>query len=293
MAVAIIINPVSGRRGRPIGDRVELARRAAADAGEAADVFVTDQPGHARALTRTARESGARLIIAWGGDGTVNEVASELAFTPVPVGIVAAGSGNGMARELKVPADPARAFAAALSAAPRAMDIGEIDGRLFVNVAGIGFDAHVASRFNDAGNRRRGFIGYAGIAARALATYASARYEITTAGARVAVRAILVAVANGTQFGNGARIAPGARMDDGLLDLVVIEERSRVRTLCQMPRLFNGTIESMRECTVRRIADATIACHTPLTFHVDGEPVQGGTSVHVRVHPGALRIAAR
>jgi diacylglycerol kinase (ATP) len=291
MSVAIIINPIAGARARPIGGRVELARRAAADAGEAADVFVTEQPGHARALARTARESGARLIIAWGGDGTVNEVASELAFTTVPIGIVAAGSGNGLARELNVPADPARAFAATLSASPRVMDIGEIDGRIFVNLAGLGFDAHVASRFNDAGNRRRGLVGYAGIAARSLATYRSHRYEITTPDARVGVRAILVTVANATQFGNGARIAPRARLDDGLLDLVIVEERSRVRTVCQMPRLFNGSIEKMRECTVRRIADATIACDTPITFHVDGEPVKGGTSVQVRVHPSALRIA--
>jgi len=292
MAVVVIINPVAGGRARPVGARVDAARRAAIDAGESADVFVTEQAGHARALARAAREGGARLVIAWGGDGTLNEVASQLAFTAVPLGIVAAGSGNGLARELHVPTDPARALSDALSAAPRPMDLGEIDGRLFVNIAGLGFDAHVASLFNQPDNRRRGFGGYVRIAARSLAAYESARYSIAAGDTNLDVRAFLVTVANAPQFGNGARIAPRAQVDDGLLDLVVIEERSRVRTVSQAHRLFNGTIERMRECTVRRIADATIACETPMTFHVDGEPVAGGTSVRVRALPGALQIAA-
>jgi diacylglycerol kinase (ATP) len=291
MSIAIIINPVAGGRARPIGARVDLARRAAADAGEAADVYVTEARGHAGALARAACGNGARLIVAWGGDGTLNEVATTLAFGAVPLGIVAAGSGNGLARELHIAREPARALAAALSAAPRLMDLGEIDGRLFVNVAGLGFDAHVASRFNGPDNRRRGFAGYAAIALRSLATYVSARYAITTPDAHVEVRAVLVVLANSPQFGNGARIAPRARVDDGLLDLAIVEERSRVRTVCQIPRLFTGTIEKVRGCTVRRITEATIACDTPMTFHVDGEPVAGGTSLQVRVHPGALRIA--
>jgi YegS/Rv2252/BmrU family lipid kinase len=291
MSIAVVINPIAGGRARPVGDRVELTRRIAADSGEAVDVFVTEQHGHARALARAARDGGARLVVAWGGDGTVNEVATELAFGDVPVGIVPGGSGNGLARELNVPLDPARALASALRAAPRRMDVGEIDGRLFVNIAGIGFDAHVASRFNDSANRRRGIAGYIGIAARAIATYVPARYTITTPDAHVEVRAVLVTVANSAQFGNGARIAPGARVDDGLLDLVIVEERWRINTICQVPRLFNGTVERMRGCTVRRIAEATIACDAPMTYHVDGEPVAGGTQVVVRVHPGALQIA--
>jgi YegS/Rv2252/BmrU family lipid kinase len=289
--IAIIINPVAGGRAHPIGAHVELARRAAADIGEVADVFVTEQHGHARALTRTARENGARLVVAWGGDGTVNEVATELTFSAVPFAIVAGGSGNGLARELNVPANPARALAAALSATSRPMDVGEIDGHLFVNIAGLGFDAHVASRFNETGNQRRGFVGYAAIAARSLATYVSARYSITTSDAQIDVRAVLVTVANSAQFGNGARIAPGARVDDGLLDLVIIEEHSRLGTVCQIPRLFTGTIEKMRRCAVRRITEATIASDMPMTFHIDGEPMAGGTSLQVRVHPSALRIA--
>jgi diacylglycerol kinase (ATP) len=290
--ITIIINPVAGRRARPVGERVDLARRIASDRGEAVDVFVTEQPGHARALARAARDAGARLIVAWGGDGTVSEVATELAFSAVPFAIVPSGSGNGLARELRIPRDPARALMAALSAAPRRIDLGEIDGRLFVNVAGIGLDAHVAARFNEAGNERRGLAGYAALTAGALATYTPARYAIATPDGHVDARAVLVTIANSGQFGNGARIAPGARIDDGLLDLVVVEERSRLGTLCRIPWLFSGTIDRLQNCTLRRIAEATITTGAPMTFHVDGEPIVGGTVLQVRVHPGAVSIAA-
>jgi diacylglycerol kinase family enzyme len=171
------------------------------------------------------------------------------------------------------------------------MDVGEIDGRYFVNIAGIGFDAHIASQF--AASARRGFLGYAGITARALRSYVPLTYRITHDGVTSETCAILVTIANSAQFGNGARIAPGARVDDGLLDLVVVQERSRVRTICSVPRLFNGTADRMPGCTTARVRDVTIEADAPLTYHLDGEPVQNGTRIRARVHPGALRVAVR
>jgi diacylglycerol kinase (ATP) len=259
--------------------------------GDPAEVFVTERVGHARELAKAAVGRGARLVMAWGGDGTINEVASALAFDEVPLGIIPAGSGNGLARELGVDSRPERAIANALAAEPRPMDLGEIDGRLFANIAGIGFDAHIASRFAVA--TRRGFIGYAGITARALMRYVPGTYRITSESEAVEVRAVLVTIANSAQFGNGALIAPGAKVDDGVLDLVVFEERSRVLTVCQMPRLFNGTVRRARGCTIRQIRRVTIEADHPMTFHVDGEPVAGGTRLVVRVHPAALRVAVR
>ena len=106
---------------------------------------------------------------------------------------------------------------------------------------------------------------------RALRTYEPQHYRVTTGGIETAHRAILVTVANSAQFGNNARIAPGARVDDGELDLVVFEERSRFATVCQMPRLFNRTVERAPGCTIRRITEATIESELPMTYHVDGE----------------------
>jgi YegS/Rv2252/BmrU family lipid kinase len=292
VSTVIIINPISGGASpRVARERAQLALTVVDVNGDPAEVLLTEGIGHARELAKSALRRGARLVLAWGGDGTINEVASALAFDKVPLGIIPAGSGNGLARELGVHRRPARAIADALKAVPRPMDMGEIDGRLFANIAGIGFDAFIASRFATA--RRRGFLGYAGITAHALTRYVPRYYRITSGGVQTEQRAILVTIANSAQFGNGARIAPGARVDDGELDLVVVEERSRVATLCQLPRLFNGTVGRIRGCTIRRIREVTIESDQPMAYHVDGEPVQGGATLHARVHPAALRVAVR
>ena len=292
MSTAIIINPIAGGASpRAARARAQLARAIVDPRGEPADVLLTEGVGHARELSRAAVLRGARLVLAWGGDGTINEIASALAFGDVPLGIIRAGSGNGLARELGVHPRPERAIADALQAVPRRMDMGEIDGHLFANIAGVGFDAHIASRFATAS--RRGLVGYARITARALRRYEPQHYRITIGGVETDHRAVLVTVANSAQFGNNARIAPGARVDDGELDLVVMEERWRLATVCRMPRLFNGTIARARGCTIRRVREATIESDRPMTYHVDGEPLEGRTVLRARVHPGALRIAVR
>jgi YegS/Rv2252/BmrU family lipid kinase len=292
VSTVIIINPISGGASpREARARAQLALAVVDAHGDPVEVLMTEAVGHARELAKAAVRRGARLVLAWGGDGTINEVVSALAFDDVPLGIVPAGSGNGLARELGVHSRPERAIADALQAVPRAMDLGEIDGRLFANVAGIGFDAHIASRFATA--TRRGFVGYAGITVRALRSYAPQHYRISVDGVETSHRAILVTIANSAQFGNNARIAPGARVDDGELDLVVVEERSRIATICQVPRLFNGTANRIRGFTIRRIRAVTIESEQPMAYHVDGEPIAGGTRLKARIHPGALMVAVR
>jgi diacylglycerol kinase (ATP) len=272
--------------------RPEIARRVASELGVDAEVFVTERAGHAHDLARSAVSRGADAVLAWGGDGTINEVASALAFGRIPLGIIPSGSGNGLARELKIDPRPERAIAAALRARTRSIDVGEIEGRRFVNVAGIGVDAKIASQFNAPGNRRRGFIGYANITLRVLAAYRAARYQITTADGTLSVTAMLVTFANSSQFGNGARIAPGARLDDGLLDLVVVSDRSALKAFLHMPWLFAGAGERIPGCRISRVTEATIESDQPLLFHVDGEICEGGARVQVCVHPGALNILA-
>jgi diacylglycerol kinase (ATP) len=290
LSIAIIINPIAGGRRGPVGALVDLARRVAADCGEAADVTVTEAPGHARVLAQAARSSGARAIVAWGGDGTVNEIACEVAFSDVPVGIVPGGSGNGLARAIGLSTKPLAALRTALTGRPRPIDLGEIAKRLFVNLAGIGFDAHVAAQFNAPGNRMRGAGGYVLQTARSLMRYRPHRYELVIGGVRTSVRALLVVIANGTEFGNRMLIAPGARVDDGALDVVVVEEQSRAATLCRVPWLLCRSIHRVPVWSSRRTPDVGVVCEEPMVFHVDGETVQGGTTLEARVHPGALKV---
>jgi YegS/Rv2252/BmrU family lipid kinase len=290
MSISIVINPVAGGYAGPVGPRVDLVRRVASECGEIADVSVTEARGHARALAKAARANGARLVVAWGGDGTINEVASELAFSEVALGIVPGGSGNGLARELGLTTDPERALRNAITGVPKPIDTGEIEGRLFVNLAGIGFDAHVAEQFNASDNRRRGPSSYIMLTARSLMTYQPHTYDIVTDGERINVQALLVVIANGTEFGNRMLIAPDARVDDGRLDVVVVEERSRAATIYRVPWLVTRSIHRAPAWSSRPTREVAVGTQVPMMFHVDGESVQGGTTLRARIHPASLRV---
>jgi diacylglycerol kinase (ATP) len=254
-------------------------------------VFVTERAGHARELAGAALERGVRLVLAWGGDGTVNEVASILAFTGAALGIIPSGSGNGLSRELRIPFEPAAAFQIALTAGrDRVIDAGELDRHLFFNIAGIGLDARVAHRFAAGGLVRRGFGRYLQITAHELFTYDPDEHTVVVDDVPERVRALLVAIANGRQYGNGAIIAPHAQLDDGRLDVVVVPQRSIVSTLVQVPRVFAGTVDRVPGVSIRCGKEIEITSGRPVVYHVDGEPFVGGASVRASVRCSALRV---
>lgn len=290
--VVLVINPISGTGGRRdvVTERVHLAREFAEAQGLELDICVSEHGGHACDLTTRALADDASVVVAWGGDGTINEVASTLAFTGVPLGIVPAGSGNGLARELGIPFDPHAALEIATGTRERTIDAGEMDGRLFFNVSGIGLDARVAHAFAARGLERRGFRRYLELTVRELFRHEPDEYAVAVGGERLRRRALMIAVANSRQYGNGALIAPAARLDDGLLDLVVIGERSPWRAVTQIPRIFAGQVGRVAGVHMLRGAEAEIRGTQPIRYHVDGEPHIGGDVVRVRCHPSALRV---
>jgi diacylglycerol kinase (ATP) len=234
---------------------------------------------------------GARLVVAWGGDGTMNEVGSELAFRDATLALVPSGSGNGLSRELGIPFDVAQAFEVALAQRREVIiDAGELDGRLFFNVAGMGLDARVAHRFATEGLVKRGFWRYLEITAQEIFAYEPDDHTVVVDDVPERHRALIVAIANGRQYGNGAIIAPAARLDDGHLDVVVVEQRSIVATAFQIPRVFAGTIDRVRGVSIRRGRTIEITSARPVTYHLDGEPFVGGASLRARVRPSALRV---
>lgn len=291
--ITIIVNPVAGGARPGTVRRAEQASAVLASARAEGEVFVTERKGHAHELAAGARARGVRFVVAWGGDGTVNEVASALAFGETPLAIVPAGSGNGLATDLRISRQPDRALAEALEAPPQAIDAGELGGRLFFVTAGVGFDAHVASCFDRDIPGRRGWSTYARISLRELLAYRPSTYRVGDGTETRDRRALLVTLANASQFGNGFRIAPDARLDDGLLDLVVFEEVSRFRTFCLLPRFLAGRAGGLRGLSTRQVVRATIESDRPMTFHVDGEPVEGGTRLEARAHPAALKVCVR
>lgn len=290
--VAIIINPISGTGGRPeaMRARVRLAGTLAQAHGLEPLIFVSERHGHIRELAQGARDAGATEVIAWGGDGTIHDVASVLAFGTATLGIVPSGSGNGLARELGLPLTPAEAFAVALGGRDRVIDCGEVDGRLFFNIAGIGLDARIAHQFAALGHDRRGFRRYLEIGAREIFRYQPDDYTIRVGEQSIQSRATLVAIANGRQYGNGAAIAPKARLDDGVLDVVVIDHRPALRALTQVWRVFAGQIDRVPGVHVLRGTDMEITSGRPMGYHLDGEIHTGGTTLRARVHKAALRV---
>lgn len=291
MKAVVIINPVAGGRARLAPERrVAIARAALVRAGVDGEVRLTERAGHGRELAQAAVEAGSELVIAWGGDGTINEVASALIGRSASLGIVRAGSGNGLARELGIPKRPDLALAAALGGAERAMDTGEIDGRLFLNIAGIGFDATMAVQFNGLGTERRGALRYTASVVRGVFRYRPVEYEIEADGEPLRVRALLLAIANLPQYGSNAVIAPRAVPFDGLLDLVVVGERGPLGRVGLVPRLFDRSIHKAPDVTFRPVRHLVISSPAPMAYHVDGEPLLGGTRLEARIFPRSLRV---
>ncbi len=288
----IIINPLSGR-GRTDADiRAAIATATDLLRARGLDVIVrpTTVAGDANQFARDAVEQGAALVVAWGGDGTVNEAAAALAHTGVPLGIVPAGSGNGLASDLALPSSPNEALTVAATGRDLVIDAGQVHESLFFNIAGIGVDAVVATRFAERGMRRRGPLGYLQLGVSELLRYRAQEYGVTIDNERTDYRAMLIAIANGRQYGNNVCIAPGAKLDDGLLELVIVDELSTLSIAMRLPSLLRGTLRAGRGVSMRAVRECIVHAAGAIPFHVDGEPRVGPNEMRIRTLPGALVV---
>ena len=288
----VVINPLSGR-GRydnQVQEHAALARDVLGAAGIAADVKPTGAAGDARRFADDAVRSGHDLVVVWGGDGTINEAASALVGQQVPLAIVPAGSGNGLASDLSVPFEPRQALQIAARGRTIAIDAGQVGDGYFFNIAGVGIDAVIAARFADRGLRKRGPIGYLKLTSAELLRFRAKRYDITIDGVPGSHDAMLVAIANGRQYGNRALIAPGARLDDGLLEVVIVEPLSMWGIASRLPALFRGTLAPGPGITMKAARALTIRTDGDVPYHLDGEPRVGRDELVIQTHPAALRV---
>jgi diacylglycerol kinase family enzyme len=279
-----IVNPRSGLAARVL----PAVRTFAADFG--ADVVLTEAPLHATALATTALARGTALIVAVGGDGTLNEVARQLVGTPAALGLIPCGSGNGLGRHLGVHGSLAHIFAVLRAGHVRTIDTGLADGHPFFTVAGLGFEAEVSARFNRL--QQRGFINYLRTAAFALRDSAPQTYRIEHDGRRLTVPAFTLAVANSDQYGNRARIAPGAQADDGLLDLTAIPPISAFNAAPLVARLFSNRLDGDPAVVRLRGPQLVVERRAPGLLHTDGETHLAGPRITFSVQPASLRILA-
>jgi YegS/Rv2252/BmrU family lipid kinase len=293
MDVFAIVNPLSGAGANPdvAAERSALLMRHFVKAGISGGVHVTERPGHARELAAAAIAQGARVVLAWGGDGTINEIASVVTGTPAALAVVPAGSGNGFARELAIPWEPSAAIEVAIRRKGRPIDAGEIAGRLFFNIAGIGVDAVIAEQFNAQGKLgRRGLVPYVRIGLNECFHYQAKQYRVTLDGEEVHSRALVIAFANGREYGNRIQLAPKARMDDGKLEALVVEDRPPLMRLFAARHLALGTVDRAPRITARSIVSAVVRTDGEILYHVDGEIGRARDEVTVRIKPAALNV---
>jgi len=289
MRSCFIFNPHSGANRR----RPEFAgyiRDFIRTRGVEADFAITDGPGHATQMAALAARGGCEVVVAVGGDGTVNEVAQGLIGTPTALALVPCGSGNGLALHLGLPRSPLDALrlATGVGAAVATIDTGTANGRPFVNAMGLGLDAVVGERFNRLS--RRGLAGYARAAWAAFRSFSPTRVRISGCGRDETLDVLLVAVANSDQYGNHARIAPGARVDDGRLDLVAIRAVGIGTAALLVPRLFLGNLDRSRHVLRLTGTRFVIERPGPAVLHTDGETHLAAARVEVAVRPRSLRL---
>ena len=224
------------------------------------------------------------VVYAVGGDGTVHEVAKRLIGRAPALGILPTGSGNGYARHLGLPLEPRASIDACRSGAIVTVDTALVNDSPFLGVLGVGLDAVIAHRF--ASSSVRGLRTYVKEGLKAVTQYRPEDYEITVDGERLQRRAYVVAVANSSQYGNNARIAPVASLQDGLLDVVIVEDLS----FASLIRLFRGTLHLSRRVHVVQGREIVIRRGSAGAAHLDGEPVDLPAELRIRVVPMSLRL---
>jgi YegS/Rv2252/BmrU family lipid kinase len=299
MKATVIINPIAGaRRTGTIGASVDLAKAILAAHHYDADVRVTTGPTDAYTFSKEAVAGNASMVVAWGGDGTVNGAASGVAGTNIPLAIIPGGSGNGLARDLQIPFDPARALTIAATGHTRRIDAGDLHGSLFFNVAGIGLDARIAGRLATVGHRR-GLMGYVLATIAEVRSYESCAYSLSNVfdadgrpltGDIVDRPAMFIALANSRQYGSGAQIAPKALLDDGLMEVVIVEPMSALRITRQLPAFFGGRLQEGPGIVMRSAASMEISCASDIAFHVDGEPRTAKGPIRMQTRRAALLV---
>jgi diacylglycerol kinase (ATP) len=252
------------------------------------EVVFTERVGHATELARDAVAREFDIVVASGGDGTINEVACAMVDTGIPMGILPAGSGNGLARCLGISMSYALALRTIIRGKTKLMDVASVNDKLFTSIAGIGFDAFVAKKFAD--SAIRGMLSYMQIILQEFRHYKPVKYNLTIDGKNIEKLALMIVFANSDQFGFNTRIAPEAKVDDGLLDVCVIRKMPVSKLLSVGYHSMRGTLVETgfveyykgKEISINNVED-------PL-MNIDGEPKIVNSPLKISIKPLSLCV---
>ncbi len=287
MKARFIFNPHSGSNRR----NPYLRDRAAAfiqERGLDATVVDTERPRHATELARQAVADGCGLVVAIGGDGTMNEVATALVDTPAVFGLIPCGSGNGLGRFLGIRKPGHGAFRTLLDGRPMPIDTGLVNGFPFFNAMGLGFEADIAVRFSR--QTRRGLLGYIRVGLPSFFAHRPETITLTHPGGTAELSAFTLAVMNSDQYGNDARVARGAQLDDGQFEVISMPQVSFLGGCGMIYRLGTDTFDRVKIVARFKGAAFTIERAKPGWIHTDGEPRATTAKLEIKLKPKSLRI---
>ena len=284
--IVFILNPISGTRKKALVP--ELISQNLDQELYDYEIAETERAFHAHALAKGAAEAGADIVVAVGGDGTVNEVASGILYSHSALGILPFGSGNGLARHLGLPLDTIKAIQLLNKPAYSTIDAAEVNGKTFFCTAGLGFDAQIGRLF--ASTHTRGFSSYLRMAIKEYFNFRPHRYTIRVNDQEIEGAFFVVTMANAGQYGNNAYIAPKADIQDGQIDLCLLKPFPLYQVISLAWSLFNKSIHKSSYMKIFRTTGAEIDCPEAECMHLDGEfvPIKG--TITVRMLPKSLKV---
>lgn len=248
----------------------------------------TEYAGHACKIASEAKEQGVDVVVAVGGDGTVNEVARAIVESNTALGIIPCGSGNGLARHLLLPMNIKKCLQVINKCEIHSLDYGRINEHYFFCTCGMGFDAFVSQKFAESG--KRGPITYAENILREGLTYEPETYEIEDETGVHRYKAFLISCANASQYGNNAYIAPQASMSDGMIDVIIMEPFDALEASQISIEMFNKTLDKNNKIKTFRSKEIKIYRKAPGVIHYDGDPIDTGKEIVVTLKEKGIKI---
>lgn len=288
LKVLFIINPVSGVNPAKKSVLEQIILETLDPARFEYSCAYTLSAAHALELSSAAVSDGADIIAAVGGDGTVNRVVKGLHGSNAVFAIIPSGSGNGLARHLGIPLDMHKSIALINQMHTRQIDTVSLNHELFVSIAGVGFDALVARKFARSG--RRGFFTYFHIALNAYPNYRPRKFRMVIDGTPVKRKALFVSFANSNQFGYNAVIAPNASLEDGLMDVCIVQKAPMISAPYILGLLWRNKINNSGYMEVIKAREVQLTRSRDKVVNLDGEPVKVGKDISIKVNPLSLKI---
>lgn len=284
--ILFIINPISGGK-----DKLKIP--AIIDANLDRTKFnpnysFTEYVGHAAEIAEEAANKNFDIIVAVGGDGTINEIAAKVMQQQKILGIIPFGSGNGLARFLKIPMDTAKSIQVLNGMNVTKIDTGTFNEKFFFNMAGMGFDAHISSVF--VGNKKRGLSGYVKLGLKEMLDYKPQTYHLLIDGVHYTREAFVVSVANSSQYGNNAHVSPHASVTDGLLDICIIKSFPLYKIPLLAWYMMSATTDKSDMVEIIKGKNINITRVDDGAIHIDGEPYFMGREIAVSIVPLSLNI---